>query len=124
MGFHENYPRHSFQKFDKRHINFDNFILIGDAYSKLPRYYGTESINIEEVMDKLDMFQSIFGKLNEFGWWDLDKIKTSAGPQFISKNFQEGISIRKVRLTLEAPGHKYINEKFEVTWNNLKTVSH
>ena len=51
-------------------------------------------------MDKLDMFQSIFGKLNEFGWWDLDKIKTGAGPQFISKNFQEGISVRRVRLTL------------------------
>ena len=48
--------------------NFSNSILIVDAYSKLPKLYGMEKITTEEVMDKLDMFQSRFGKINEFGW--------------------------------------------------------
>ena len=26
-------------------------------------------------MEKLDMFQTRFGKLDEFGWWDLEQIK-------------------------------------------------
>ena len=39
-------------------------------------------------MDKLDMFQSLFGKLYEFGWWDMDGIQTDAGTQFTSKDFQ------------------------------------
>ena len=30
-------------------------------------------------MDKLDMFQSIFGKVDEFGWWDLERIQNDAG---------------------------------------------
>ena len=41
---------------------FSNYLLIFDAYSKIPKLYGMEKNSTEEVMDKLDMFQSIFGK--------------------------------------------------------------
>ena len=51
-----------------------NFLLIFDAYSKIPKLYGMEKITTVEVMDKLDMFQSRFGKIDEFGWWDLERI--------------------------------------------------
>ena len=51
-----------------------NYLLIVDSYSKIPNLYGMEKITTEEVMDKLDMFQSRFGKINEFGWWDLEII--------------------------------------------------
>ena len=47
---------------------FSNFILIVDAHSKIPKLYGMEKITTEEVMDKLDMFQSRFGKIDQFGW--------------------------------------------------------
>ena len=50
---------------------FSNYFLIFDAYSKIPKLYGMDKITTEEVMDKPDMFQSIFGKIDEFGWWDL-----------------------------------------------------
>ena len=46
----------------------DNYLLIVDAYSKLPILYGMENITTETVMYKLDMFQAIFGKVDEFGW--------------------------------------------------------
>ena len=51
---------------------FDNYILIVDAYSKLPRPYGMKNIPTEEIMDKLDIFQSRFGKLDEFCRRDLE----------------------------------------------------
>ena len=38
---------------------FSNYLLIVDSYSKIPKLYGMEKITTEEVMDKLDMFQSI-----------------------------------------------------------------
>ena len=50
---------------------FSNFILIVGAYFKIPKLYGMEKITTEEVLDKLDMFQSRFGEIDEFGWWDL-----------------------------------------------------
>ena len=50
---------------------FSNYLLIVDVYFKIPKLYGMEKITTEEVMDKLDIFQSIFGKIDEFGWWDL-----------------------------------------------------
>ena len=49
---------------------FSNYILIVDAYYNIPKLYGMEKITTEEVMDKLDMFQSKFGKIEQFGWWD------------------------------------------------------
>ena len=35
---------------------FSNYLLIFDAYSKIPKLYGMEKITTEEVMDKLDIF--------------------------------------------------------------------
>ena len=40
-----------------------------------------EIITTEEVMDKLDMFQSRFGKIEEFEWWDLEEISLDTGTQ-------------------------------------------
>ena len=45
-----------------------NYILIVDAYSKIPKLYVMDKITSEEVMDKLDIFQSRFGKIDKLGW--------------------------------------------------------
>ena len=58
---------------------FSNYLLIVDAYSKIPKIYGMENITTAEVMDKLDMFQSRFGIIGQFGWWDLEIISADAG---------------------------------------------
>ena len=41
-----------------------------------------EKITTEEVMDKLDIFQCRFGKIDQFGWWGLERISADAGTQF------------------------------------------
>ena len=91
--------------------NFKNYLLIVDAYSKIPKLYGMENITITEVMDKLDMFQSRFGKTDQFGWWDLERISADAGTQFTSTEFKEECKIRGVRLTLAAPEHQEMNRQ-------------
>ena len=48
-----------------------------------------EKITTEEVMDKLDMFQSRFGKMDQFGWWYLEIISADAGTQFTSMEFKD-----------------------------------
>ena len=63
---------------------FSNYLLFVDAYSKIPKRYGMENITTAEVMDKLDMIQSRFGKIDQFGWWDLERISADAGTQFTS----------------------------------------
>ena len=44
-----------------------NYLLIIDSYSKIPKIYAVETIATEEVMDKLDMFQSRSRKIYVFG---------------------------------------------------------
>ena len=58
---------------------FTKYLLIVDAYSKIPKLYGMKNITTEEVMDKLDMFQARFVKVDEFCWWDMERIKIDAG---------------------------------------------
>ena len=72
---------------------FSNYILIVDAYSKISTLYGKERITTEEVMDKLDMFQYIFGKIDKLGWWDLERISSDSGTQLTSTKFQDKFKV-------------------------------
>ena len=47
---------------------FSNCLLIFVASYKIPKLYGMEKIKTEEVIDKLYMFQSRSGKIDESGW--------------------------------------------------------
>ena len=75
-------------------------------------------------MGKLDMFQSRFGKIDQFGWWNLEIISADAGTQFTLTEFKDECQTRRVRLRLVSLEHQEMNGKFEVTWRTLRTVSH
>ena len=64
-------------------------------------------------MDKLDMFQSRFGKIDEFGWWDLERISEDAGSQFTLTEFKEKWQTCGVHLILAAPEYQEMNRKVE-----------
>ena len=70
-------------------------------------------------MAKLNIFKAGFVKLYEFLWWGMQIIQNEAGTQCTSKEFQEVIYVRGVRLALAAPEHKEINGQVEVTWQTL-----
>ena len=59
--------------------NFANYLLILNAYYNIPKLYGMKNITTEEVMNRIDMFQERFGKVDEFGWWDMEIIQTESG---------------------------------------------
>ena len=86
-----------------KETTFSNTLLIVDTHYKMPKLYGIENITTEEFMDKLDMFQAIFVRVYEFGWWDIKIIKTDDGTHFPPKDFQEGLSVHGVRIELAAP---------------------
>ena len=75
-------------------------------------------------MNKLDVFQSRFGKIDQFGWWDLEIISADAGTQFTLTDFKEEFQTRGVCLTLASPEHQEMNRKVEVTGRTLRTVAH
>ena len=104
--------------------NISNYLLIVDAYSKIPKLYCMDKITTEEVMNKLDMFQSRFGKIDQFGWWYLEIFSADAGTKFTSTEFKDKFQTRGVHLRLAAPEHQEMNGQVEVTWRTLRTVAH
>ena len=69
------------------------------------------------------MFQSRFGKIDEFGWWDLERFSADTGTQFVSADFKEECQTRRVHLTLAATEHHEMNGQVEVTWRTLRTIA-
>ena len=65
-----------------------------------------EKITTKEVMDKLDVFRSRFRKIDQFGWWDLERTSADVGTQFTSTEFKYECQTRGVCLTLAAPEHQ------------------
>ena len=65
-----------------------------------------EKITTEEVMDKLDMFQSRFGKIDEFGWWYLEIFSADLVTRFTSTEFKEECQTRRDNLTLADTEHQ------------------
>ena len=84
---------------------FSNYILIVFAYSMIPKLYGMEKITTEEVMDKLDILQYRFGKIDEFVWWDLEIFSEDLGTHFTLTDFKEECQTCGFQLTLAAPEH-------------------
>ena len=74
-----------------------------------------EKITKEEVMEKLHMFHSRFGEIDQFGWCDLERISADAGTQFTSTDFKDECQTCGFRLTLAAPEHQEMNRQVEVT---------
>ena len=79
---------------------FSYYILIINAYSKIPKLYGMERIKTEEVMDNLDMILSIFGKIDKFGWWDLERTFQvfNLPPRSSSKNIKTAVFVLRWQL--------------------------
>ena len=75
-------------------------------------------------MEKLDMFQFRFGKIDQFRWWYLERISADAVTQFTSKEFKDECQTHGFRLTLAAPENIEMNGQIEVTCRTLRTVAH
>ena len=62
--------------------------------------------------------------MDQFGWWDLERMSADAGTQFTSTEFKDECQSCGVRLTLTAPEHQEMNRQVEVTWITLRTFAH
>ena len=69
-------------------VTFSKYLLIVDAYSKIPKLYDMEKIYTEQVINNLDMFQSQFGRIDEFGWCNSERISEDVGLQFTMTEFK------------------------------------
>ena len=94
-----------------------------DAYSKIPRYNGMKNITTEEVMYKLDLYKTRFGKVDELIWWDINIIQNDTWKKFTFKEFQECLSVRGVWLALAAPENQKMNIQVGVTWKISRTIA-
>ena len=61
--------------------------------------------------------------MDEFGWWDLERISSDAGTQFTSTDFKEEFQTRSVSLMLATLEHQEMNREVKITQRTLRTIS-
>ena len=69
------------------------------------------------------MLQSRFGKIYEFGWWDLEKVSSDSGTKFTSTKLKEEYQIRGVHLKLSSTEHQEMEIQVKMTWRSLRTIA-
>ena len=62
--------------------------------------------------------------MDEFGWWDSERISTDAGTQFTSMEFQYECQTHGVWFILSATEHQEMNEQVKVIQRTLCTITH
>ena len=75
-------------------------------------------------MDKLDMFKARSVKIDDFGWWYLERVSADAGTQFTSTNFQDEFQTRSVWIKLAALKHQEMIGQVEETQRTLLKIAH
>ena len=85
----------------RRKFDTEGFIPVASLYGVV----GSSFSFIRSLIGRMDIFQSRFGKIDQFGWWDLERISADAGTQFTSTDFKEECQTRGVCLTLAETEH-------------------
>ena len=107
MGFHGHYTSHIIQNLTKDTYFANNISIVGE-YSNIPNSMEGEynhwviHVQTRYVSGKICKNRLIF----MVGYGENSNWRCHT---FISKKFQEGISIRSVRLALVAPDHQEMN---------------
>ena len=95
--------------------HFSNCLLIVDAYSKTPKPYCMEKITTEEVTDKLDIFQYIFGKNRRIQMVGFGKNSNRCRYTVYLDRFQRRMPNSQSSFDISRYEHQEINGQFEVT---------
>ena len=67
------------------------------------------------ILYSINIFQSKFGKIDQFGWWYLERVSSDVGTHFTSTEFKEECQNREFCLTLAAPEHQEMSGQVEAT---------
>ena len=91
------------------------YLFVVDAYARFCKLYGLQRKTTEEVISALHMFIAEHGLITEFGFVNVDRIRTDAGTQFTSKQFSEFCHAEHINLSLAAPKRQSQNHLAERT---------
>ncbi len=95
-----------------------------DAYSRFTKIYGLDDKTTESVIKTIRQYTADCGSVDEFGYIDIEMIRSDAGNQFTSKEFQEFCRDERINLSLAAPKKQAQNHFAECTWQTANNMAH
>jgi transposase InsO family protein len=94
-----------------------------DSYSRFNKIYGLDDRTMESVIKAIRQYTADCVSVNEFGYIDIKKIRSDAGTQFTSMEFQELCRDECINLSLASPKKQAKNHFAECTWQTVNNMA-
>ena len=102
---------------------FAFLLIMVDAYSRFTKIYGLDDKTTASVIKTIRQYTADCGSVDEFGYIDIEKIRSDAGTQFTSKEFQGFCRDERINLSLAAPKKQAQNHFAERTWQTVNNMA-
>ncbi len=99
------------------------YLFIVDAYSRYACLYGLSDKSTHAVVQALQLYEADHKPTQEYGYINLDRIRTDAGSQFTSAEFCQYCIDHKIQLSIAAPKKLQQNHLAERTWNTICSMA-
>ena len=77
----------------------------------------------QSVIDALTTFAAAHRLIRGFTFWDIEKIKSDAGTEFTSQEFEQFCAEKRVAVSFAPPKHQEGNHFAERTWQSLRKLA-
>ena len=83
--------------------NFPALLILVDAFSRFTRIIGMPSKSSQSVITALSTFAAEHRLIRGFTFWDIEKIKSDAGTEFTSQEFEQFCADKRVAVSFAPP---------------------
>jgi hypothetical protein len=82
-----------------------HFPALLDAFSRFARIIGMPNNSSQSVIEALTTFAAGHRLIRGFPFWDIEKIKSDAGTEFTSQEFEQFSTDKRVAVSFAPPKH-------------------
>jgi hypothetical protein len=103
--------------------HFRALLILVDAFCRYTRIIGMPSKSSHSVIAALGTFAAEHMLIRGLTFWETEKIKSDAGTEFTSLEFEQFCTDKRIAVSFASPKHQEGNHFAERTWQSLRKLA-
>ena len=101
---------------------FSKWLIIVDGYSRYVVIQGLLNQTCQQIIEAIQDYISTTKTYPNMEYFNIERIKTDAGTQFVSEDFRQHCLQHQISLSIAAPKHQEQNTIAERTWQSVAAI--
>jgi hypothetical protein len=102
--------------------SFPFYLILVDAYSRYSSIYGLPNKSTTTVIRTLTQYSADHRTVSTYEYFDIARIRSDAGSQFTSTEFQNFCRTERIHLSLSAPKKQSQNHLAKRSWQTINRM--